>query len=117
LAPKGWKIPSDEDWRRLIDFLGGESVAGKKMKSTEFWADNDGESGNGNNESGFSSLPGGLRFGTGAFSNIGNYGYWWSSTEDDTNDAWYRGLNYDDGNVDRHSPGKVAGFSVRCLRD
>ena len=47
LAPEGWKIPSDEDWTRLTDFLGGESVAGQKMKSTEFWADIDGESGNG----------------------------------------------------------------------
>lgn len=37
LAPKGWKIPSVDDWSRLTDFLGGESVAGKKMKSTDFY--------------------------------------------------------------------------------
>jgi len=117
LAPEGWKIPSDEDWSRLTDFLGGESVAGKKMKYTDFWADNDGESGNGTNESGFSGLPGGSRSLNGTFDNVGKYGYWWSSTENDTNYAWYRSLNYDGGNVSRANDGKGNGFSVRCLRD
>jgi len=101
LAPEGWKIPSDEDWTRLTDFLGGESVAGKKMKSTEFWADNDGESGNGTNESGFSGLPGGGRDNNGTFNGIGKYGYWWSSTEFDTYDAWARYLDYVNGVVYR----------------
>lgn len=132
LAPEGWKIPSDEDWTRLTDFLGGKSVAGKKMKSTEFWADNDGESGNGTNESGFSGLPGGSRTGgirsSGAFIFIGNYGDWWCSTEDDTDHAWNhlnncsdgawnRNLSYDSGDVNRNGNFKGIGFSVRCLRD
>jgi uncharacterized protein (TIGR02145 family) len=118
LAPEGWKIPSNEDWTRLTDFLGGESVAGMKMKSTEFWADTDeGESGNGTNESGFSGLPGGVRFGSGSFFGIGYGGGWWSSTEGDTGNAWYRPLSYDDGDGDRSYNGKPGGFSVRCLRD
>lgn len=116
LAPEGWKIPSDEEWRRLTDFLGGEIIAGKKMKSTDFWADW-GESGNGTNESGFSGLPGGYRFNDGTFSNIGEYGGWWSSTEDVTDDAWDRLLIYSNGNVNRFHDGKELGFSVRCLRD
>lgn len=117
LAPEGWKIPSDEEWSRLTDFLGGESVAGKKMKSTDFWADNDGESGNGTNESGFSGLPGGVRDVDGAFTSIGEFGYWWSSTEGSTVDAWYRYLSYNDGIVYRYDAYKNYGLSVRCLRD
>ena len=61
LAPVGYHIPSDAEWTILTDFLGGEKVAGTKMKSTDFWADYEGNSGNGTNESGFSGLPGGNR--------------------------------------------------------
>jgi len=117
LAPEGWKIPSDEDWSRLTDFLGGESVAGKKMKYTDFWADNDGESGNGTNESGFSGLPGGFRYGNGSFYGVGKDGSWWSSTETGTLIAWSRSLDYSVGNVYGYNYGKTFGFSVRCLRD
>ena len=117
LAPEGWKIPSDEEWSRLADFLGGESVAGTKMKSTDFWADYEGKSGNGTNESGFSALPGGGRNGDGTFGAIGKYGYWWSSTENFTFNAWYRDLDYLVGLVGRSTSYKEFGFSVRCLRD
>lgn len=117
LAPEGWKIPSDEEWSRLADFLGGESVAGTKMKSTDFWADYEGKSGNGTNESGFSALPGGFRDVDGTFSGIGKGGIWWSSTESITGNAWYRLLYYDVGDVGRIDYNKRFGFSVRCLRD
>jgi uncharacterized protein (TIGR02145 family) len=117
LAPEGWKIPSDEEWSRLADFLGGKSVAGTKMKSTDFWADYEGKSGNGTNESGFSGLPGGTRGDDGTFGYVGKYGYWWSSTEYNPGDAWLRFLNYNYGYVFRFSYIKRLGFSVRCLRD
>lgn len=117
LAPEGWKIPSDEEWSRLADFLGGESVAGTKMKSTDFWADYEGKSGNGTNESGFSGLPGGLRGGNGTFLNVGKVGYWWSSTENFAGNVWYRSLYYDYGGVGSLIGSKGGGFSVRCLRD
>jgi uncharacterized protein (TIGR02145 family) len=112
LAPEGWKIPSDEDWTRLTDFLGGEIVAGKKMKSTEFWADN-----KGTDESGFSGLPGGDRNSNGKFFRVGKYGYWWSSTESSPNTAWNHYLSCDYGSVFRIYYNKADGFSVRCLRD
>ena len=117
LAPEGWKIPSDEEWSRLADFLGGESVAGTKMKSTDFWADYGGKSGNGTNESGFSGLPGGLRYHDGSFLNVGKNGNWWSSTEIDSFNAWHRILNYSNGSVNWYYYNKENGFSVRCLRD
>jgi len=112
LAPEGWHVPSDAEWTKLTDFLGGE-VAGTKMKSTSGWAEN----GNGTNTSGFSGLPGGYRYYNGSFDDVGGDGNWWSSTEDLTGNAWYRYLNYLNGNVYRYDSNKKNGFSVRCLRD
>ena len=111
LAPNGYHIPTDAEWTKLSDYLGKE--AGTKMKSTSGWVEN----GNGSNSSGFSGLPGGDRNGNGTFGFIGEFGSWWNSTEYNTNNAWYRGLNYANGNVDRGSSSKEDGFSVRCLRD
>jgi len=111
LAPKGWHIPSDAEWRILTDYLGSD--AGTKMKSTSGWKDK----GNGTNSSGFSGLPGGYRDGSGAFGYIGETGDWWSSTEGSTSSAWTRGLNYVFGNVVRNYFDKGGGLSVRCLRD
>jgi len=74
-------------------------------------------SGNGSNSSGFSGLPGGPRYNDGPFSNVGNYGYWWSSTENDATNAWNRNLNYNYGDVNRSGNNKGLGLSVRCLRD
>ena len=113
LAPKGYHVPSDEEWTKLTDYLGGKGVAGEKMKSTSGWFDD----GNGSNESGFSGLPGGFRFSSGTFDFIRSYGGWWSSTESHTFSAWYHGLDYTFGDVDRNVFGKGSGFSVRCLRD
>jgi uncharacterized protein (TIGR02145 family) len=113
LAPSGWHIPSDAEWTTLVDYLGGEDEAGHKMKSKAGWDDN----GNGSNASGFSGLPGGLRYIQGPFSIVGDVGYWWSSTEDYTNHAWSRNLSYYNGFVYRNYYFKTNGFSVRCLRD
>ena len=127
LAPKGWRIPSDDDWGRLIDYLGSEKphnstgrslIAGSKMKSADGWlSNNKGESGNGTNESGFSGLPGGS-CGGGIFSaKIGTNGYWWSSTEVDDTDAKYISLDNVMDLVGWFSTRKAKGFSVRCLKD
>jgi len=113
LAPVGYHIPSDAEWTKLTDFLGGNEVAGTKMKSTDGWKGN----GNGTNESGFSGLPGGYRYNYGTFDYIGDGGNWWSSSEDGTYDAWLRYLYYSNGFVSRYYGIKERGFSVRCLRD
>jgi uncharacterized protein (TIGR02145 family) len=113
LAPKRWHIPTDAEWTLLTDHLGGMDIAGTKMKSTSGWWDNR----NSTNSSGFSGLPGGYRYGNVTFYNIGKFGYWWSSTEYNTSNAWLRNLYYDSGNVDRYIHDKGEGFSVRCLRD
>lgn len=117
LAPEGWKVASDEDWNRLADFLGGQLAAGEKMKIANFLAANDGDSGSGTNESGFSGLPGGARGRDGSFKLLGEGGYWWSSTEYNTDIAWYRHLYYEVGPVYWDNSYKGSGMSVRCLRD
>ena len=116
LAPQGWHIPSDAEWTTLATTLGGASVAGGKMKEagTVNWtAPNTGA----DNNSGFVGLPGGTRLNNGTFFNVGTFGYWWSSTEYITSDAWSRYLFYNEVSVGSYNYHKRHGFSVRCLRD
>ena len=113
LAPQGYHIPTKAEWTTLTAYLGGEEVAGTKMKSTSGWNEN----GNGSNESGFNGLPGGHRSKSGTFYAIGEDGYWWSSIEANTSDAWSHYLDYDAGNVYGVTNSKGGGFYVRCLRD
>ena len=117
LAPLGWHVPTDAEWTTLTTTLGGTSAAGGKMKmagTTRWTTPNTGAT----NSSGFAGLPGGGRYGLGTFNFFGGYGYWWSSTEGDTTNAWYRYLYYGFSNVDRFiTINKAYGFSVRCLRD
>ena len=113
LAPNGYHIPTDAEWTQLSDYLGGESEAGTKMKSTSGWVVN----GNGTNSSGFSGLPGGYRDYNGAFDYVDYSGPWWSSSEYYAGNAWSRSLDASYGNVYRSGNDKRDGFSVRCLRD
>jgi uncharacterized protein (TIGR02145 family) len=85
----------------------------KEIGTTHWNSPNEGAT----NLSGFSGLPGGSRFNNGSFNNIGSFGYWWSSTENNAALAWYRLLNYNNDNVVRFNDYKGSGLSVRCLRD
>ena len=116
LAPTGYHVPSDAEWSTLTTFLGGENVAGGKMKETgtAHWNSPNTDA---TNSSGFTGLPGGSRNFNGTFSIIGNYGNWWSSSEFNTPNAWSRYLSYVNGTAYRNSFSKKFGFSVRCLRD
>ena len=113
LALVGWHVPSDAEWTILSNYIGGENVAGKSMKSTAGWYNN----GNGTNSRGFSGLPGGYRLSSGDFSYVGYYGYWWSASEVNESFAWDWKLgNYFSG-LDRFYHAKYNGFSVRCIKD
>lgn len=114
LAPTGWHVPSDGEWTTLTTFLGGLDIAGGKMKATSLWqSPNVGAT----NSSGFTGLPGGNRSTIGPFPSIGVNGLWWSSTELNSTDAWYRYLYYNNTLVYQVTLGKKAGFSVRCIKD
>ncbi len=113
LAPNGWHIPTTREWTDLTEYLGGENVAGGKMKNTSGWESN----GNGTNESGISGLPGGSRGFIGPFDSVGSFGNWWSSSGDDISHAWYCTLFGSDSKVSGEYYYEGAGFSVRCVRD
>jgi uncharacterized protein (TIGR02145 family) len=116
LCPTGWHVPSDAEWTELTDYLGGRSVAGGKLKetgTTHLASPNTGAT----NETGFTALPGGFRGYDGAFYYIGYHGYWWSATENGSNNAWYRLMGFNFSTVARHNYYKELGVSVRCVRD
>lgn len=114
LAPKGWHVPTDTEWTTLTDYLGGESIAGGKLKETgtTHWISPNTSA---TNESGFTALPCGYRSSNGTFNGID--GYWWSSTEGSTVDAYERNVFYDDIGVFSYYFNKGSGSSVRCVRD
>ena len=115
LAPIGWHVPSDADWIRLEEQLGGTPSAGGRMKSvSDLWKKpNIGAT----NESGFSALPGGNRNGDGGFYYFDGDGAWWSSTEHSFSNAWVHFLYHYSAGVFRYGIIKTFGFSVRCLKD
>ena len=115
-CPQGWSLPSDDEWTVLTDYLGGNTVAGGKMKETGTTHWNSPNTG-ATNSSGFSGLPGGYRTTSGNFGSIGGSGVFWGSTEGSTTDAWYRYLYYNDDDANSYNDTKGIGFSVRCLRD
>ena len=121
LCPTGWHVPTDAEWTTLTTYLGGEGVAGGKMKSvgTAYWNNSNVGA---TNESGFSGLPGGFRNdGDTDYYNIGRGAFFWSATESSRDGfAWARDLF--DGDVIVTKVGdngvdKNMGLSVRCLRD
>ena len=114
LCPAGWHVPTDAEWTQLENYLGGEGIAGGKMKAdSPLWKlPNIGAT----NASGFSGLPGGYRSNDGAYLSIGYSGFWWSSTGGSSG-AYFRYLNDFNGGSGRAYYGKPNGLSVRCLRD
>lgn len=116
VCPTGWHVPSDDEWTVLTDYLGGTAVAGGKMKSTgtQYWQSPNTAA---TNESGFSGLAGGQLIDLGNFNRLGEYGYWWSSNESSTTNAWCRAMSHTNGNAVRGGVPKMWGYSVRCIRD
>jgi uncharacterized protein (TIGR02145 family) len=116
LCPSGWHIPSDGEFTQLTDFLGGESVAGGKMKEAglDHWSfPNTGAT----NSSGWTGLPGGYCAGAGVGFNFnGEYEYWWSASESGSL-SWGRELGFAHDNVSRFNVARYFGWSARCVRD
>ena len=110
LAPTGWNVPTNDDWNILVDFLGGKGEAEEKMKCKDVSKET--------SKSHFLGLPGGIRSGFGEFYDIGNCGYWWTSSVENNYNAAYHTIKYGviepqtiiGGNLD-------CGMSVRCLKE
>lgn len=126
LCPCGWRVPSDEDWKYLEGYVDslyhvGNLVwnekglrgydAGTKLKAVFGWR----PGGSFSDAFGFSALPGGERLSS--FHGFGTSGFWWSSTENDSDSAWYRNIVYSLESVARNTHPKRMGFSVRCVRE
>ncbi len=113
LCPAGWRVPSDADWTTLADALGGNAVAGGKMKSSS----SDNPAWDGTNDSGFQALPTGIRdHFDGAFLNGETDAAWWSSTAGGSG-AWYRKLYANQESLDPFTGFMQFGFSVRCVQE
>jgi len=116
LCPTGWHVPTDTEWTTLCNYLGGESVAGGKMKETgtaHWLSPNTGAT----NSSNFSGLPGGCRYSNAIYNGAGVSGDWWSTTETSSSYAWDHNLVYNGTNLGRNYYSKADGFSIRCLKD
>jgi len=118
ICPDGWHIPSDAEWGILINHLGGENIAGGKMKeagNTHWEPPNNGAT----NSSNFTALPAGERHYDGYFVNLGYSAWFWSSTQINPPNpiaAWDRYLDCQLESVGRYNNYKTRGYSLRCIK-
>jgi len=116
VCPSGWHVPTNAEWSELVDHLGGEFIAGGKLKENgtlNWFSPNEGAT----NESGFTALPGGMRGYGGPYGNLGYAGNWWSLTENTTIEAYSWGLSFNNESIYYGGSNKKVGFSIRCLKD
>jgi len=113
VCPAGWHIPSDAEWNVMMTVIGGSSAAGARLKAAKGWNKN----GNGNDQFGFSALPGGYGSSSGSFDDVGYLGSWWSATEGNAGNAYSRGMYYNNSIVGRDIIDKSFLRSVRCIQD
>ncbi len=132
-CPDGWHLASDEDWSILIEYLDPKAdpdadlaesdIAGGMLKATGTMEDGTGlwrrPNKDATNVSGFSAVPSGTRFATGSFNMLSQHVMFWTSTEYDTNSAWTRMLDYNQGGIFRDNTAitKDYGVAVRCVMD
>jgi uncharacterized protein (TIGR02145 family) len=115
LCPSGWHVPTNGEWITLTNYLGGESIAGDKLKEagTEHW----GELNTGTNVTGFTALPGGSRTDVGIYADIGLNSQWWSVSSILPSSSYSAILYYNSSNLSRGGTMNVSGLSVRCIKD
>jgi len=110
ICPSGWHIPSDADWDVLITAVGGKETAGTKLKATS--------SEGGTDEFGFAALLGGGGYGypnNRRFYSAGSSGFWWSSTEHSSRNAYRSEIRYDKYAYSNEEKENL--YSVRCVKD
>lgn len=131
-CPKGWHLPTDEEWENLAAYISAQKGpyqrvnqnwidegpnwlgVGKHLKATYSWE----SSGNGTDDFGFSAVAGGGSYGVrDEFSQMGFFTKWWSSSEFSSTDALVRGVNYGTPTFDNYNIHKIDLCSVRCIKD
>ena len=114
ICPTGWHLPDTTEWKALFSEVGGQSSAGKVLKSQTDWI----SSGGGTDDFGFAALPAGSRYANGSlFYHDGEFAAFWSSIEYDRGHAYRMYLNYDADKAGIHDIDKSIGHSVRCVKD
>ncbi|MDR2591335.1 MAG: InlB B-repeat-containing protein [Chitinispirillales bacterium] len=112
VCPTGWSLPDTSDWRKLVATVGGDTVAGEKLKAaTNDWKEN----GKGTDNFGFSALPGGRLLID--FDEAGSAGYWWTAIAKDDDYAYNRIMSYSEKRVTDGNAKKEYGNSVRCVKN
>jgi uncharacterized protein (TIGR02145 family) len=116
IAPPGWHIPSEFEWNVLMNYLGGEKIAGGKLKETglKHWRNTNLDV---TNESGFTALPAGEIDTDGDFRGIGLYTSWWSSSETYPHIVHIRSVGSQNNEVTRNTYTFIGALSVRCIWD
>jgi uncharacterized protein (TIGR02145 family) len=120
LAPKDYLVPTEKEWLELVNHLGGDRVAGMKLKTIDVWKEsNQNEQSDIKtvNSSRFSALPGGYCLNLGACSNIYEKSRWWTSTEESEDKAISFEIKYSRDYVDKDDDNKGRGYSVRCIKE
>jgi glycerophosphoryl diester phosphodiesterase len=114
-CPTGWHLPTVEEWQIMINNLGGDNLAGSRMKSTKLWANPNSDA---NNISAFNALPAGSKYHSdGSYNNMGDHALFWSGTIFDQNTGWFFYVNHDRTKSYQNRLRKTSGFSVRCVKD
>jgi uncharacterized protein (TIGR02145 family) len=117
VCPTGWRVPTDSEWAILTDYLGGDNVAGGKMKEAGLLSWKDHPNIVATNSSLFTALPGGYRYENNFSDILGQIGYWWSSSEYDAGKAKSFTLYYNSNSSSRYYNNKGHGLSIRCIKD
>ena len=114
-CPLGWHLPSDKEWKILIQYYGGEKIAGGKLKEagTTHWKSAASDA----KDTIFKLRPGGFINGFGVFSGIGECGIWWCSDFHTSMNAWYYYILHSDSKIKRRSVIMTSAMSVICIKD
>lgn len=118
VCPAGWHLPSDQEWDELVNYLGGENIAGGKLKEkgTEHW---EAPNTDATDQYGFSALPAGYTWVFGDFDSLGYKAVFWSSTQVDSleNSNWCREIDHNSGEIKRDTWYTGSWLSLRCVKD
>jgi len=114
VCPAGWHLPSDEEWQVLVDTLGGEKVAGGKLKLKSVWME---PNAGATNETGFSAVPGGFRDLDSTFVMPGYIANYWTSTPTTWRSVYIRAAGHDNPGMGLGDYKPASGVNVRCIRD